>query len=360
MIRSVVKYVVRKTLANWPSYTRLIPLVDTSKWVINEEMREIGRVARSLGIAVTSSKWLSCCSPQCLFHGSHFFLLGDEWIRHDHRIATAYFHGRPGSGAKEFDIVYKRLCEEHSRIGRIQVSHSEMKDVVLASGIDKEKVFLIPIGINVDYFGPAMGEMRLAARRELGIPESAFVVGSFQKDGVGWGEGVEPKLVKGPDVLLRTLEALKPRIPELWVLLSGPSRGYVKKGLERLGIPYRHCFFDEYVKIGRLYNALDVYIVTSRQEGGPKAVLESMASGVPLVTTRVGQAMDLVRHGENGWMASPEDVEGLAHWTRWIHEHPGDLERVRKQGLRTASENTYDSQVPLWRKFFDGFVEMRH
>ena len=45
--------------------------------------------------------------------------------------------------------------------------------------------------------------------------------------GVGWGDGLEPKLIKGPDVLLQTVALLRQRIPELFVLLSGPARGYV-------------------------------------------------------------------------------------------------------------------------------------
>jgi len=45
-----------------------------------------------------------------------------------------------------------------------------------------------------------------------------------------------------------------------------------------------------------MLQALDLYIVASREEGEPKAILESMASGVPLVTTEVGQAMDFVEH----------------------------------------------------------------
>ena len=60
-----------------------------------------------------------------------------------------------------------------------------------------------------------------------------------------------------------------------------------------------------------MYPAIDVCLVASRDEGGPRAVLESMATRVPLVTTRVGQAADLVRSGENGWMVEPEDVDGL-------------------------------------------------
>ena len=110
-----------------------------------------------------------------------------------------------------------------------------------------------------------------------------MVIGSFQKDGKGWGEGNEPKLIKGPDVLL-----------------TGPARGYVKTGLESLKIPCKHLYLQDYREIGKYYQALDAYLVTSREEGGPKGVLESMASGIPLISTRVGQAQDLVKQGING------------------------------------------------------------
>ena len=46
------------------------------------------------------------------------------------------------------------------------------------------------------------------------------MVGSFQKDGVGWAEGLEPKLIKGPDVLVAALELLKAEVPELFVVLT--------------------------------------------------------------------------------------------------------------------------------------------
>jgi glycosyltransferase involved in cell wall biosynthesis len=185
------------------------------------------------------------------------------------------------------------------------------------------------------------------------------VVGSFQKDGNGWGEGLEPKLIKGPDIFIETMEQLKSKIPELFVLLTGPARGYVKSGLERLGIPYRHIFLKNYPEIGRQFSAIDLYLVTSRQEGGPKAILESMAAGTPLVTTRVGQAMDIVRHGQNGWMVDVEDVEGLAKWAYHVYQTPrAELEQVLIQGRTTAEQHTYANQISLWHNFMDGFVEM--
>jgi glycosyltransferase involved in cell wall biosynthesis len=192
------------------------------------------------------------------------------------------------------------------------------------------------------------------------LPDSAVVVGSFQKDGVGWGEGLEPKLIKGPDVFLQAVELLKSRVPELYVLLSGPSRGYVKEGLTRLGVPYQHVYPKRYEEIGRLFQALDLYLVTSRDEGGPKAILESMASGIPLVTTRVGQAVDLVRHGENGWVVDVEDAEGIAYWAQQVlgFRNQPFVQDALGVGRATAEANTYDAQGKQWREFFRGFVEI--
>jgi glycosyltransferase involved in cell wall biosynthesis len=119
-----------------------------------------------------------------------------------------------------------------------------------------------------------------------------------------------------------------------------------------------HKYLNDYTQIGEYFNALDLYIVSSREEGGPKAVLESMASGIPLVTTRVGQAMDLVKHGENGWMVEPEDVQGLAHWAKFVIDNRSSVEDVLMRGKFTAEENSYPSQIPLWREFMTGFVEI--
>jgi glycosyltransferase involved in cell wall biosynthesis len=235
-----------------------------------------------------------------------------------------------------------------------------MQEVVLETGIAPEKVHRIPIGIDVDAFVPVTPGARAAARRSFGLPESAFVVGSFQKDGVGWGEGLEPKLIKGPDVLLAAAERLRDRVPELWFLLTGPSRGFVSAGLERLGIPYRHRYLPSTEAVVEAYHAIDLCLVASREEGGPKAVLESMATGVPLVTTRVGQAVDLVRHGVDGFMVEVEDVDGLAGFAAQVAEAPAtELDRIRAAGIGTARENSYESLRPRWRALLDGFVAMR-
>jgi len=358
IIKPLIKFGIRTLSANWAPYSRLILAGDNSGWVLDWEMRELLNTAEKLGIRTNSSIWNHCATPQAIFLASQFFLANDDWLASHHRIGFSYFHGLPGTGEKSFDEVYTGLCRNHERLSRIQVSHQQMRDAILQTGIDPSKVYLIPIGINLSFFHYRDAELRSRQRARLGIPDGAFVVGSFQKDGSGWGEGLDPKLIKGPDIFIKTMEILKTSIPKLFVLLTGPARGYVKAGLEQLGIPYRHLFLKDYPEVGRLFPALDLYLVTARQEGGPKAVLESMASGVPLVTTRVGQAMDLVQHTKNGWMVDVEDVDGLAYWAHHVYQNQGiQLDTLIQRARATAEANTYSKQLPLWQGFMKGFVE---
>lgn len=357
-ISSLSDKIARIKIARWKSHSHLCIASDSASWVLDWEKRELSDISQKLEISLFPQKFLSYAKNQSIFYYSHFALLEPNCLEQSHQIGLSYFHGRPGTpDAPEFDRCYRCLCRDHHKIKRIQVSHSEMQNIVLNSGIAPEKVFLIPIGINLSFFSPQTPESRQTIRKKYNIPSSAVVVGSFQKDGVGWEEGLEPKTIKGPDIFLKTLELLKIKIPELFVLLSGPARGYVKRGLEQLKIPYCHRYLNDYPEVGELFQALDLYIVASRQEGGPKAVLESMASGVPLVTTRVGQAMDLVQNNQNGWMVDVEDIEGLAYWAEYALNNKSDRDRIIQSGLQTAKANSYDAQIPLWRDFMNGFVE---
>ena len=359
VLQSIAKGILKTASVGWHPYSRLILYGDNSGWVLDWEMRELRMISRKLGVRLANPLWKHAAQPQSIFFSNHFVLANDDWFRFlPNRIGFAYFHGLPNTGDALFDKFYVSLCKNHEKISRIQVSHTEMKNVTLETGIDPSKVFLIPIGINTDFFPFRIEGQKYTARMELGIPQSAFVVGSFQKDGVGWNDGMEPKLIKGPDVFVHTLRLLKRDVPEHHVLLSGPARGFVKKGLDETGIPYTHIYLKSYPDVAKLFHALDLYIVASRQEGGPKAILESMASGVPLVTTRVGQAMDLVKHGENAFMTDVEDVEALASFALQIYRSGTDtLMPMLKAGRITAEMNSYVNQTSLWADFMNGFVD---
>jgi glycosyltransferase involved in cell wall biosynthesis len=353
-VRAVGRRAAGALTAGWQPYSRLFLVGEGADWVIDHELQAVAQLAQRLGIEVPRRWPPGAARRQSVFFGSHFtYFDRSPAPETGHRVAITYFHGRPGTpGSPEFDTAYEELRRRHSELDRVQVSHGELEEIVLSSGIDPAKVFRIPIGIEPRWFGGHVPD----ARRALGLPDDAFVVGSFQKDGVGWADGLEPKWIKGPDVLVDVLARLRSRVPRLHVLLSGPARGYVKARLGALAIPYVHRFVERYQDIGRLYAALDAYVVTSRQEGGPKGVLEAMAAGVPLVSTRVGQAAELVLDGWNGWLVDVEDAGSIGERLAAIAGGGETVERVVAGGRATAAANSYDAQLPLWRAFFDGFV----
>jgi glycosyltransferase involved in cell wall biosynthesis len=355
--RLVVRSLVRARTAGWPSRSRLFAVGDAGGWSVREDALHLEATARRLGYRVGQASWARFAARQSVFLTSHFEALTPRWLFSSHRLATAYLHGRPGTpGFPEFEASFETLRRRGARFDRVQVTHAEMHELVLAAGVPAERVFRIPIGIDLEHFPPVAEGARARARTALGLPQSAFVVGSFQKDGVGWAEGLEPKLIKGPDVLVALLERLRTHVPELHVLLTGPARGYVRRELERLGIPYRHGRPKSRSEVAGAYHALDAYVVSSRQEGGPKAVLEAMATGVPLVTTRVGQAPDLVEHAVNGLLADVEDVDALCASVLRVRDDARLAATLRANGRSTAERYANVHLDPLWAALLEGFV----
>ncbi len=349
---------VRLRTRDWPPCSRLFVLGDEASWALDDEAAYVSAVAQRAGYRLASPSWAPAARGQAVFHTSHFAALDPRWTRSTHRLGLSYFHGRPGTpGYPEFDRAYEALRRDPLRFARVHVTHGEMEKLVRSAGVPAERVHRIPIGIELDAFPLGDPETREAARRALGLSESAFVVGSFVKDGEGFGDGLAPKSIKGPDVLVDALAALATRAPDLVVLLTGPARGYVRQGLADRGVPFTHRMLDGRAGLAQAYHALDACVVASRQEGGPKSILEAMATGVPLVATRAGQAPDLVRDGENGLLVEVEDAAGLAEGLLRVLDDAPLVARLRAQGRLTAEETSHRALAPRWEALLDGFAQ---
>lgn len=326
---------------------KLYVVGDRLGWSIDDDRTRLVATARRLGYDVGRNATLRFSRGRSVFQHNHFNALQPRWLESSHHLGLSYFHGRPGTaGYPEFDRAYDTLRRNASRFERVQVTHDEMGELVVSAGVSDERVFKIPIGVDLEHFrlGPERGA-------------SSFVIGSFVKDGVGMAEGLEPKLLKGPDVLVAVVARLRERIRDLSVLLTGPARGYVRRELERLGVPNRHLLLSSREELGLAYHEVDVCLVTSRQEGGPKAALEAMATGVPFVSTRVGQAAELVREGENGLLADVDDVDALAVAVERVHDDRDLRVQLREAGRATAEAYAEERLDPLWAQLLEGFVD---
>lgn len=254
------------------------------------------------------------------------------------RIFLTWFHGNPNDPNPAMQQLFATLPEALESIRKVVVSCQISRQSIIEFGIPASQLVTIPLGVDLSRFSSPTAEARLTARTRLGIPKDAICIGSFQKDGVGWGDGHEPKLLKGPDIFLAVVAKLARRYSNLMILLTGPARGYVKQGLERLGVPYIHHFLPNYHDIVSYYQALDLYIIAARCEGGPAALLESWATGVPIVSTSVGMPADLIKHGRNGMLADVEDIEGLTQSAMTLIENSALREQCRRQALKDVQQ----------------------
>jgi glycosyltransferase involved in cell wall biosynthesis len=175
-----------------------------------------------------------------------------------------------------------------------------------------------PIFIACYWYDPeSWKEMpREECKKSLGLPEEKFIVGSFQRDTEGGTRN--PKLEKGPDLFCDYLSILKNE-KDLHILLGGWRREYVIDRLEAEKIPYTFIEKASLEMLGTMYNACDLYVVGSRYEGGPQAILEAASTKTPIISRDVGIAIDVL---------DPYCIVDIPHQT-WI-PHQESVERNYK------------------------------
>src|SRR5205823_1762203 len=121
----------------WAPRSRLFLVGEGAGWSIDHDLRELARIAARLDVRTASPRLLTVSAGQAAFFGSQFTLLREPWRPLPHALGTAYFHGRPGTpGMPEFDVSYALLRVHHAELARVQVTHAEMHELVLSSGID--------------------------------------------------------------------------------------------------------------------------------------------------------------------------------------------------------------------------------
>ena len=199
------------------------------------------------------------------------------------KVVCSIYHINP----KEFDVNEFRELEQHVDSFHV-ISELTKKD--LKKFTDKP-ITSIPLWIDGSKFFHIEDKEML--RKKYNIEEFDYVVGSFQRDTEG-KDLISPKLIKGPDVFINIIKQLFEDNKNLLVLLTGKRRQYVINELNKIGVRYLYLEMVNFKVLNELYNLLDLYIVSSRIEGGPQSILECAVSKTPIVSTRVGVAEEIL------------------------------------------------------------------
>lgn len=245
------------------------------------------------------------------FGSQYMWLNWKKYISNTNKYVVSFFHGKPDDG-KDVEVHIDHFIESVKTLHKVVTASTLVEERLLKWGVPRQKLSKIPLGTNTKLFNLPTHSDKKFIRKILGIPDHSIVIGSFQKDGTGWGEGLKPKLIKGPDLFVSTLKLLSDRGYPIFALLTGPARGFVKAKLKENDIPFIHQYPSNHNDLKSLYHALDIYLITSREEGGPMGLLESAACGTPVVSTNVGMAKDLITDRLTGFIVERIEAEELS------------------------------------------------
>lgn len=223
------------------------------------------------------------------------------------------------------------------------------RDVMCAKGYDRSRIELIENGFDVSRFRPDQ-EDRASVRAELDISEDAPVVGHFAR--------FHP--VKDHATLLRAARTVIASVPDAVFVLCGSGVDASNPEIASMveGIEGSVRLLGERSDVDRLMRAPDVGVLSSAGEALPLVIGEAMASGMPFVSTDVGDAAAVI--GEAGAVVPPGDAAALAErltaFLRLPRERRMKLGTLAREsiGATRSLEQMADAYVTLWRRVLDG------
>tara|TARA_B100000963_G_C22611927_1_gene665301 strand:+ start:1097 stop:2014 length:918 start_codon:yes stop_codon:yes gene_type:complete len=185
-----------------------------------------------------------------------------------------------------------QLNEFQKRDANVDFYHviSEKTKTQVSSLTDKP-IQSIPFWVNQNIWFEI--ENKYDLKKKYGIDKDTYCIGSFQRDTEG-SDLISPKLSKGPDRFIQIAEGLREKHENIQVILTGKRRNYVITELKKRNIDFKYFEMVDFSKINELYNLLDLYVVSSRFEGGPQSILECAVTKTPIISTDVGIAKEIL------------------------------------------------------------------
>lgn len=195
-----------------------------------------------------------------------------------------------------------------------------IRDQAIRAGVDPAKLVVIPTRCDTDLFNRATAPHPPAAR---GRP--LIYVGSLS-------------YVKGVDVLLAALPLVRRRVSDarLVIVGDGPGRQALQEDAARRGLQDGVEFVGRvpHSRLPSLLASAELFVLPSRSEAMPRAVLEAMAMALPVVGSAVGGIREAVRDKIDGLLVPPEDPAALAAAIVELLDNPGRVTEMGRNGRR--------------------------
>jgi glycosyltransferase involved in cell wall biosynthesis len=214
----------------------------------------------------------------------------------------------------------------------IAVSQYTEKELTEFYGISEEKIHVIYNCVDVQKFKPNTDKEKL--RRELGLEKEKKIVlfvGRLYSR-------------KGLTTLVQSIPKVVQVFKDAKFIISGGGFKQNQEKLQRQAekvkannhVSFLGYFPDE--KLPNLYACSDIFVLPALYENFPFAILEAQASGLPVISTKVGGIPELVTDNENGLLVDPADAEQLADAIIRLLQDPIFAEKLGRQGRQLMVE----------------------
>lgn len=208
----------------------------------------------------------------------------------------------------------------YSAAHRVVANSRAAADRLRTEGVPDHKIRVIPNGLDLSAF-----PLRQHPRR----PRCVCVVAGLRAE-------------KRIDVLIAAAPRILERHPDAEFLIAGDGRHRqpLVEQARALGVLDRVRFLGHRDDVAAVHAMSDVFVLPSRSEAFPNAVMEAMASGLPVVASDVGGIPELVRDGRTGRLVPPGDSGALAAAILDLFDNPQRLAAFGGEGRRQI-ERTY-------------------
>jgi glycosyltransferase involved in cell wall biosynthesis len=220
----------------------------------------------------------------------------------------------------------------------IAISPQVGKDLLETYRIARqEQLRLIPLGFNLDRLLAVTPEDRLRARAALQVPEGAIVVTTVGR----------LTAIKQHTLFLDMAGRLAARSDRFTFLIVGDGelRAALEARARAIGLESRVRFLGWRGDLETVYGATDVFVLTSRNEGTPVALIEAMAAGVASVSTDVGGVRDVVTGAGLGSLVPFGDAGALADAVLALADAPGRRADIGRAGRASVRERFHASRL---------------
>lgn len=236
-----------------------------------------------------------------------------------------------------------------NRVSHTTVLNPNIADLFVQHGVNKENFTTLPNGVHFDRFANTDPELIQKAKSEFNITNEKVLlsVGTFMP------RKGQHELIKAIDVLLDQIDG------DIHLILCGETdvdetyTRHVKRLIDKAEIG-NSVSIPGYVSsaiLRGLYSLADVYVLPSIEEGFGMTVLEAMASGTPVVATRVGATEELIEHGEHGYLIEPNNKEELIDALGSILTESFAADRaIRQQAQRYSWKSITSQLIGLYEK----------